>query len=145
MNSKFLKTAVILVLGSLLAVSLVFALILFAVKGPSCVPNIGRTAACSLEQASAMSLSLIKSSPTFAYDGIKDSIKQVKVESSDNGQTLKLLYVFKTAHPGHGDRSGEVLAQVVTEHTAQITLSKCKITSAVCDKTWNLLSNSPLP
>lgn len=88
-----------------------------------------------------MSLSLIKNSPTFSYDGIKESIKQVKAESSDSGQTWKLIYSYKTAHPGHGDRSDQVLAEVVTGHTAEITLTKCKITSAMCDKTWDLLTN----
>ena len=144
MNSKFLKTAIILVMGSFLAVSMVFILILFAVRGPSCLPDLGKTSACPKEQASAASLSLIKNSPTFAFDGIKDSIKQVKVESADNGLTWKLLYIFKTSHPGHGDRSEQMLTQVITEHTAQITVTSCKITSAVCDNAWNLLTDSPL-
>ena len=142
MNSKFLKTAIILVLGSFVAVSVVFVLILIAVKGVSCQPVTSKTVACSQEQASALSLSLIKNSPTFTFDGIKDSIKQVKVESPDNGSTWNLTYSFKTAHPGHGDRAEEMLAQMVTGHTAQITVTKCKITSAVCDKKWNLLTNS---
>ncbi|MCX6007276.1 MAG: hypothetical protein NTZ34_08480 [Chloroflexi bacterium] len=142
MNSKFFKTAIILVLGSFLAVSVVFVLILFAVKGVSCQPAINKTADCSQEQAAALSLSLIKNSPTFTFDGIKDSIQQVKAESPDKGSTWNLIYSFKTAHSGHGDRSGEMLAQVVTGHTAQITVTKCKITSAVCDKTWNLLTNT---
>jgi hypothetical protein len=145
MNSKFLKTAIILVLGSFLAVSVVFVLILFAVKGPSCMPVMpvtNKAATCSQEQASALSLSLIKNSPTFSFDGIKDSIQQVKAESLDNGSTWNLIYTFKTAHPGYGDRSEESLEQVITAHMAQITVTKCKITSAVCDKTWNLLTNT---
>jgi hypothetical protein len=144
MNSKFLKTAVILVMGSFLAVSMVFILILFAVRGPSCMVDIGKTSVCPKEQASAASFSLIKNSPTFAFDGIKDSIKQVKAESTDNGLTWKLLYIFKTSHPGHGDRSEQILTQVIAEHTAQITVTRCKITAAVCDNTWNLLTNSAL-
>jgi hypothetical protein len=142
MNSKFLKTAIILVLGSFMAVSVVFVLILFAVKGPACLPASNKAAPCSQEQASALSLSLIKNSPTFSYDGVKDSIQQVKAESPDNGSTWNLIYTFKTAHPGHGDRSEEELAQMITGHMAQITVTKCKITSAVCDKTWNLLTNT---
>jgi hypothetical protein len=142
MNKKFLKTAIILVLGSFVAVSLVFVLILFATKGISCQPSTSKAPLCSQEQASALSLSLIRNSPTFAFDGVKDSIQQVKVVSPDKGSTWNLTYSFKTAHPGHGDRSEQMLAQVVTGHTAQITVAKCKITSAVCDKTWNLLTNS---
>jgi hypothetical protein len=147
MNSKFLKAAVLLVMGSFLAVTVVFILVMFALKGPSFFPDVSKSltsSTCPKEQASAISFSLIKNSPTFAFDGIKDSIKQVKADSADNGLTWKLLYLFKTSHPGHGDRSEQMLTQVITEHTAQITVTKCKITAAVCDNTWNLLTDSPL-
>ena len=143
-TGKYLKAAVILVLGSFVAVTVIFVLILFALKGPTAFPTPTTTAtvtSCTQEQASAMSLILVKNSPTFSYDGVKDSIKLIKAESPDNGQTWKLVYSFKTAHPGHGDRSDQVLAQVVTGHTAEITITKCKITAAVCDKTWDLLTN----
>jgi hypothetical protein len=145
MNSKFLKSAIILVLGSFLAVTTVFILVMFALKGPNCMPDFGKTASsCPKEQAAAASLSLIKNSPTFVFDGVKDSIKQVRADTSDNGVTWNLTYTFKTTHPGHGDRSGQVLAQVVTGHTAQITVTRCKIAAAVCDNAWNLRSNIPL-
>jgi hypothetical protein len=147
MNSKFVKAAVMLVFGSFLAVTVVFILVMFALKGPSFFPDMSKpltSSACSKEQASAISFSLIKNSPTFGFDGVKDSIKQVKVDSADNGLTWKLLYTFKTSHPGYGDRSEQILTQVTTEHTAQITVTKCKITSAVCDNAWNLLTDSPL-
>lgn len=141
---RFLKAAVILVFGSFLAVTVIFVLVLFALKGPAAFPSPTAPTsptACTQEQASAMSLILIKNSPTFSYDGVKDSVQLIKAESPDNGQTWKLVYSFKTAHPGHGDRSDHVLAQVVTGHTAEITVTKCKITAAVCDKTWDLLTN----
>jgi hypothetical protein len=143
-TSKYLKVAIMLVFGSFLAVTVIFVLVLFALKGPSAFPTSPSTAtvaSCTQEQASAISLILVKNSPTFSYDGVKDSIRLVKAESPDNGQTWKLVYSFKTAHPGHGDRSDQVLAQVVTGHTAEVTVTKCKITAAVCDKTWDLLTN----
>jgi hypothetical protein len=141
---KYLKAAVMLVLGSFLAVTVIFVLVLFALKGPAAFPTApapSSATACTQEQASAMALILVKNSPTFGYDGVKDSVKLVKAESPDNGQTWKVIYSFKTAHPGHGDRSDQVLAQVVTGHTAEVTVTKCKITAAVCDKTWDLLTN----
>ncbi|MBN1376610.1 MAG: hypothetical protein JXA01_10710 [Dehalococcoidia bacterium] len=142
MNNKMLKAAIILIMGSFLAVTLVFVIILFVLKGTACLPAAPATStACTLEQASAMSLLLIENSPTFSYDGIKGSIKQIKAESDDDGQTWKLTYTYKTAHPGHGDRSGQVLEEAITGHTAEIILTKCRITSAVCDKTWDLLTN----
>jgi hypothetical protein len=144
MDKKYLKTAVILVLVSFLTVTAVLGLVLLSVRGPSCMIEPVKPTACSSDQAAGLSSALIKYSSTFAFDGIKDSIKQIKVETTDNGQTWKLVYVFRTTHPGHGDRSGLVLAQVITEHSVQITVGKCKILSAVCDKSWDMLKDRPL-
>ena len=139
MDNKQLKNAVILSLISLLTVIVIFAFVFISIRGPSCGMEASRPSSCSKDQSTSISMTLIKYSPTFAFDGIKDSVQLLKIETPDNGQTWNLLYVFKTAHPGHGDRGGQVLAEVITEHSVQITVSNCKITSAVCDKTWDLL------
>lgn len=144
MNPKYLKIALLLIFGSFLAVTVIFALVLFALKGTSCLPNLDApvTSTCTREQACAMAMILIEKSPTFSYDGVRDSVQLVKAETPDNGQTWTIVYSYKTAHPGHGDRSHQQLAQVITAHTAEIIVTKCKITSAKCDKVFNLLTNS---
>ncbi len=142
MDSKYLKTAVILVLASFMLVSLVFGIIVLVVRGPSFFAGPVKIPPCTQDRAATMAVSMIKNSPTFTFDGIAGSIKQVSADSPDNGQTWKLQYTFKTAHPGHGDREGQVLAEVITEHSAQLTLTNCIIVSAVCDNSWDLLSNT---
>ena len=145
MQNKYLKNAIILVVVSFLTVTVIFALVFLSVRGTSCSNESSKSPPCSQEKASSLSLMLIENSSTFTFDGVKDSIKQVKVEPADNGQTWKLLYIFKTSHPGHGDRTGQVLAQIMTAHAAEITVSKCKVISAVCDKTWDMLKDRQLP
>ena len=144
MDNKFIKAAIILVLVSFLLVSLVFAIIVLAVRGPSFFQHPSKVPACTQETASAMAADLIKNSSTFTFDGINGSIKQAGADSPDNGQTWQLSYTFETAHPGCGNRTGQVLAQSITEHTAQFTVSSCKIVSAVCDNSWDLLSDRPV-
>jgi hypothetical protein len=44
---------------------------------------------------------------------------------------------FSCAQPGYGDRTGEVLAQVITEHTARVVVSSGEVRSAIIDETWD--------
>jgi uncharacterized protein len=87
---------------------------------------------------------LIKNSATFKFDGIRDSIKSVNIVSSRDGTTTdqpkdwKFTVEYQTGHPGHGDRSGQVLAQVITNHKAVINIENGVITSAICDNIWDL-------
>ncbi|MGD0354362.1 MAG: hypothetical protein ABSB31_02820 [Dehalococcoidia bacterium] len=141
MESKYLKTAVILVFLSFLSVSAVFGIIVLVVRGPSFLAGPARAVPCTQGMADSLAVNMLKNSSTFSFDGIGGSIKQVSADSPDNGQTWKLLYTFETAHPGYGNRQGQVLAQVITEHSAQVTLSNCKIISATCDSLWDLLSD----
>ena len=144
MDKKYIATAVILGLVSFFMVTAIFGVVFLSVRGPSCTMESAKTTSCSADQAASLSIALIKYSSTFTFDGVKDSIKQMKVESPDNGKTWILLYVFRTSHPGHGDRSGHVLTEVITEHSVQITVSKCKIVSALCDNIWDMLKDRSL-
>ncbi len=145
MESKYLKTAMILVLASFMLVSLVFGIVVLVVRGPSFFGHSAKTSACTQDRAASLAADLIKNSSTFKYDGISGSVKQVSIDSPDNGQTWNTQFSFQTAHPGHGDRSGQALADVITSHLAQVTLSNCKIVSAICDKSWDLLSDKGIP
>lgn len=139
-----MKIAGILVFASFMLVSVVFGIIVLVVRGPSFLAGPAKSPPCTQDRAAALAMNMIKNSPTFTFDGLSDSIRQISADSPDNGQTWKLLYTFKTAHPGHGDREGQVLAQMITEHFAQLTLSNCRIVSAVCDNSWDLLSDTAI-
>ena len=79
--------------------------------------------------------------PTFAFDGIKDSvgsIPPIQVLKSYPPQYV-LQFGFDSSHAGYGDRTGQVLAQVITPHVIEITVSDKKVTSAVIDKSWDEL------
>lgn len=135
----------VLIFVTFITVTAVFGTVLVAIKGPSCMHEPANSAACSREQAARLGSDFITGCATFKFDGIEGSIASVKVEPGQNEQAWQIGYTFRTSHPGHGDRTGQTLAQVSTSHTSQITISNCKIVSAVCDGTWDLIPNRQLP
>jgi hypothetical protein len=83
------------------------------------------------------------------FDGIEDSIRLIK---NDPGYTSSFrswsyTFEFQTRHPGHGDRTGQSLAQVITTHNVSILmkLENGKVIGAACDNTWNMISEKDLP
>ncbi len=86
----------------------------------------------------------VKNSATYRFDGIDGSIKLVDFTGDAADVNWVYTVEYQTAHPGHGDRSGQILAQVITTHTAVIKVTNGEITSAVCDDSWDMLSKFSL-
>jgi hypothetical protein len=113
--------------------------------------------------ASLIAEKFVKSDETFKYDGLKEtlSIRVEHINSLDDimgavsgtmmAMTLPLQpkeFTFKakfdSRHSGFGDRTGKVLAQVITPHEAEITIENCEVKSAVMDGKWDMLSEKPI-
>jgi hypothetical protein len=86
---------------------------------------------------------------TFNFDSIPGSLKFIKTDPgwTSSFRSTAFTFTYQTAHPGHGDRSGQMLAQVITDHTAVVlvNIEKGTVASANCDRTWNMLTNEDLP
>lgn len=82
----------------------------------------------------------ILQSPTFAYDGMFDTLKirYVSVMESYPVQ-YNIEATYTSAHGGFGDRSDQIVTQVLTPHKVELIVTEGKITSAVTDKTWDEL------
>lgn len=81
----------------------------------------------------------IEDSATYKFDGIDGSVKVVKVDGPHDGKWVYTVE-YQTRQPGHGDRSGQMLAQVITTHTAEVEVVEGKVASAVCDGDWDMAS-----
>lgn len=86
-------------------------------------------------------------SPTFSFDGVENSVDIVApVESYKLADSERFQYnvkiAFDSTHAGYGNRSDQVLAQAVTHHTADISVSDGKVISAIIDNTWDELHQS---
>jgi len=89
------------------------------------------------EQSQELAENFLKNSPTFVFDGIDDSINQVDITQLSSSATWQFTYTFSCAHAGYGDRTGQQLAQVITEHQIVIVVEQGSVTSAVVDNVWN--------
>jgi len=79
---------------------------------------------------------------TFKFDGIKDSIEVDEAVPTERGWNIRLN--FSCAHPGYGNRSGEVLPQVVMSHQICVIIEGGKVTSAIIDDVWDEVAQSYL-
>jgi len=84
-------------------------------------------------------------SPTFKFDGIADSLELNATYALALPYNWIFVYDFECAHTGYGDRSGQYLEQVVTPHTARITVLEGEVTSATIDTIWAMVNQSLVP
>jgi hypothetical protein len=81
----------------------------------------------------------LKSSPTFAYDGIESSIEQALGAEAVGPDKWRFLFGFACEHEGYGDRSDESLARKDTYHEALITVDNGEVVNAVVDSDWDMI------
>jgi uncharacterized protein len=132
-------------------ISLILTILSLLIVTVGCCPSSNGSPTTSTQVSYQQEVEdLIKNSSTFKFDGITGSIKSVKTVSSMEGTATipakdwELTVKYQTSHPGHGDRTGQVLAQVITNHTAVINIENGVITSAICDNIWNIQDDKRL-
>ncbi len=77
----------------------------------------------------------VVNSPTYKFDGYG-----IKIEDSkelDCTSCWQFDFSFSSRHSGYGDRTGRVLAQIITPHKVTVTTENGKITKAVIDGKWD--------
>jgi len=78
-------------------------------------------------------------SPTFVFDGIEDTLKLTESVTLRCPYCWQFTYEFDSAHAGYGDRTDQMLAEVITHHVAVITIDHMDITRALMDEKWDML------
>ena len=81
----------------------------------------------------------VRQSPTFAFDGNEETLELVKTLKLDSENDWQFVYQFESAHAGYGDRTGQMLAEVITRHEARITVEQGEIKTAIMDEKWDML------
>lgn len=92
------------------------------------------------EGAVDLALHFLRNAPTFRFDGVIDSLRVERVETLRMPWTWEVTIAFKCRHAGYGDRTGEVLSQVVTPHMIKVAVSKGRVMRAVIDERWDELN-----
>lgn len=96
----------------------------------------------NLSEATQIALDFVRSSPTFAFDGIEDSLIVDSVDVMESYPVQYRVYVmFDSAHGGFGDRTDQVVTQVITPHVMEVLVSDGMVISAVTDGQWDEMNN----
>ena len=78
------------------------------------------------------------SQPTFAFDGIQQSLSVNLVSIIQSKVPEYIVQVsFDSHHPGYGDRSNQALADAKTHHTMKVMVSDYGIGSSIIDGVWD--------
>jgi len=95
-----------------------------------------------------IALDWLRGSPTFRFDGVAESLKVVEVWQAETFAYPSFWQVtieFDTLHARYGDRTGQILAQVITHHSIRIHVTEGLVTMAIIDEKWDELTQSMLP
>lgn len=87
----------------------------------------------------------VRQSPTFMFDGIESSLKQIESAQPAGINSWRFQFEFDSEHPGYGDRQKENLVEEVTRHEAEITVVDGEeITRAVIDNEWDMIDQKDI-
>ncbi len=134
---RVLGTVIIPALTLALAVSLLIAV--GCASSFSQGPKVG-----SQEDSQKIAEDFLRGSPTFRFDGIEDTLKLVLIEAGGKPYRWEFHYAFQSRQAGYGDRSGLILAQVITDHKAQIVVEQGEVVHAVLDGKWDMIRQKML-
>lgn len=108
-------------------------------KGPTAAP------AVSLEESQKIAENFVKNEATFVFDGIPETLKLTATTAVANTPyRWQFTFQFDSRQAGYGDRTGQMLAQVITPHRAVVTVERGKVTGAVMDEKWDMLKQKEL-
>jgi len=80
---------------------------------------------------------LVKKAATFAFDGIPETLKLTGTLALKGG--WELTFEYDSRHGGYGDRTGQVLTQVITNHEAVVTVEAGTVTRGIIDEKWDMI------
>jgi hypothetical protein len=93
----------------------------------------------SEESSRELAEEFVKNSPTFAFDGMEETLELTDTLVLRCPYCWTFVFEFDCSSAGYGNRTGVMTAQVITHHRAEITVIKHEITSAVIDGEWDML------
>jgi len=90
------------------------------------------------EESLKIAREFVEKSPTYKYDGA--DLKFVETKTLQCPSCWVFVFEFTCRHAGYGNRSKQRVLQVITSHTAVVTVQEGKVTSAVLDDQWDVIS-----
>jgi hypothetical protein len=123
----------------------ILALVTLALIASACpAPDNGANGKMTEEEARHLAENFAKNSPTFKFDGIEDTLQLVETLYPDIENAWQFVFHFESRHAGYGDRTGQILLQVITPHEAIITVEEGQVVSAIMDEKWDMINQRML-
>jgi hypothetical protein len=94
------------------------------------------------EAARELAWQFVRNSPTYAFDGIEGGLVLKETLYPEMEGSLQFVFAFESRHAGYGERSGQMLAEVITPHEAIITVENGEVAAAVLDGLWDMLAQA---
>ncbi len=82
----------------------------------------------------------VRQSPTFAFDGMEETLVLTETLYPDIENAWTFVFEFESRQYGYGDRTGQMLLEVITPHEAMVTIEQGQVISAVMDGVWDMLA-----
>lgn len=98
----------------------------------------------SQEESQEIAWQYVINEPTFVFDGMAETLALVSTTTLKCPYCWEFVYQFDCRQAGYGNRTGHMLAQVITPHTATIVVQEGKVTSAVMDGSWDMMGQKPI-
>ncbi len=93
----------------------------------------------SQEESQEIARQYVINEPTFVFDGMGETLALVSTTTLKCPYCWEFAYQFDCRQSGYGNRTGLMVAQVITPHTASIVVQEGKVTSAVMDGSWDMM------
>ena len=92
------------------------------------------------EQAKAVVVDFLTHALTFSFDGIAGTMNVTEVIALESYPVQYMVHVsFDSTHSGYGNRTGQILLQVITHHEAVVGVVNGQVVSAIIDQRWDEL------
>jgi hypothetical protein len=109
--------------------------------GNPAIPNDPTTSYGIHNEALTLAKQFVMDDPTFKFDGM---VETLKVELDESSDPVIAIVDFTSRQAGYGDRTGMMLAQVLTPHKCVLKISQGQVQSAVMDGTWDMISQKEI-
>ncbi|UCD44896.1 MAG: hypothetical protein JSV27_12440 [Candidatus Bathyarchaeota archaeon] len=128
---------------SLIVLTLVLSLALTAMSLNLAMP--GGAGTSEDDAAVEIAVDFVRRSPTFSFDGMAGTLTVVETRIMESYPVQYVVIIeFDSSHAGYGDRTGQILAQVITHHTAGIKVVNGEVVAAILDDFWDMVNQEEM-
>jgi hypothetical protein len=90
------------------------------------------------EESQQIALEFLENSATYKFDGVAETLTLADTLILRCPSCWTFIYKFDSRHGGYGDRTGQMVTQVITPHEAAITVIRGEVTDANLDGKWDM-------